>query len=125
MSFKTYNDNRFNSPFKLGDVVRITNHGHIYSTYYKAFEYFKIIDKCIPKNGIFFLDYEKNMSKTNWIVVDLAFHENDKNVVLYHIKNQYGQHLVVNERAITRRNIHLKNLKKLYKQNDNFIINIV
>ena len=95
---------RKKSEFLVGDVVRYIDSGSCYTLYDKAFKYFNI-PQYNPQN------YNKRTHRlspssvnknTNWIVCGIALH-GYWDIILYHIKNKFNEHLVVGKEGITLR----------------------
>ena len=87
------------SNYTIGDFVKLTDFGGCYTVYKKAFKAFGI-DGFNPTN------LSQNTLSTHvhkdatWIVCNLAVHGNNSSCILYHIKNQYNEHLVVNRQSL-------------------------
>ena len=82
------------SLYTIGDFVKLIDVGGCYTSYWRAFEVFKIADyNPINLSG-------KNLppqvhKDATWIVCNFAIHGNTPNTIIYHIKNKYNEHLVV------------------------------
>ena len=87
------------SSYTIGDFVKLIDCGGCYTTYKKAFKTFGI-DGFNPKN------FSQNTLSTQvhkdatWIVCNLAVHGNNPSCIMYHIKNRYNEHLVVNRQSL-------------------------
>lgn len=85
-----------NNDIDVGDVVTVNDYGKVYSSYLKAFEYFKI-----PRRKIH-IDY-LNPYERSWVVIDIAVH-NFGDVVLLCLINAYREYLVINVEGVSKRN---------------------
>ena len=96
------------SPFTIGDHVRVVDGGRQYSTYYEAFIYFW------GNKERYYLPWEGQnkdkigeMPKT-WKIINMAVHEVD-NIIIYHIRSRDGKNCVVNGKGIELTNFHNHN----------------
>lgn len=89
----------------IGDLVKITNFGHLYTTYYKAFEYFwgsKHDDFHDSKGHLMKPNYwDKNsFIKNIWKVVNIAKHGTQDEFIC-HLCDYYGRNLVMGLKGLT------------------------
>ena len=96
------------SPFSIGDHVRVVDGGKQYSTYYEAFIYFW------GNKERYYLPWEGQnkdeigeMPKT-WKIINMAVHEVG-NIIIYHIRSRDGKNCVVNGKGIELTNSHNRN----------------
>jgi hypothetical protein len=86
------------SVFNIGDIVKVTNFEYIYSRYRDAFWHFGILNKAKIVAGGYNLeptDTALERYNKHWVVVDRARHSIDSSIIIYHIKNAYGDSLVI------------------------------
>lgn len=69
--------------FKIGDVLQVSNDDGLYEFYDKAFKYFGVhqFAKKYSDNG-YKLSLPFDYQKYHWIVKNVAYHENNQNVLL-------------------------------------------
>lgn len=107
-------DNKTYYPlYEIGNVVRIHGRGWTYPAFDDAFELLGVNYERIDKN--LSNDQVKNM---NWLITNvLVFMLRGRQKILYSIKNNKGQFLVINEDGIaSKRNIPFLNIDN-YKNN--------
>lgn len=116
--------------YNIGDVVRITNRGGLYTTYWYAMKYFNVtnisdnqydycLSVCVPED----------FDKYNWVIVNKAIHYNAKlhgdNVyeydIVYCVENHRKERLITSSHYFTLRpNVKTSYTEKLKKQNEFF-----
>ncbi len=107
-------DNKTYYPlYEMGDVVRINGRGWTYPAFDDAFKLLGVKYERIDKN--LSNDQVKNM---NWLITNvLIFMRCGRQIILYSIKNNKGQFLVISEEGIkSKRNIPFLNIDN-YKNN--------
>ena len=107
-------DNKTYYPlYEMGDVVRINGRGWTYPAFDDAFKLLGVQYERIDKN--LSNDQVKNM---NWLITNvLIFMRRGRAIILYSIKNNKGQFLVISEEGIkSKRNIPFLNIDN-YKNN--------
>ena len=107
-------DNKTYYPlYEIGDVVRINGRGWTYPLFEDAFKLLGVKYERIDKN--LSNDQVKNM---NWLITNvLIFMRCGRQIILYSIKNNKGQFLVISEEGIkSKRNIPFLNIDN-YKNN--------
>lgn len=107
-------DNKTYYPlYEIGNVVRINGRGLTYPTFDDAFKLLGVKYERIDKN--LSNDQVKNM---NWLITNvLIFIRKGRQIILYSIKNNKGQFLVISEEGIeSKRNIPFLNIDN-YKNN--------
>lgn len=112
---------QISSKFKLGDVVRITQFGQRYDTYKNAFEFFKILDKAQKRNFFYHLNYDYDLH-TNYIICGIGIHSQLQERIVYCLVNRKKQYIIMDEKGITNRYIHGKELDVLVNKNKNYFI---
>lgn len=107
-------DNKTYYPlYEMGDVVRINGRGWTYPAFDDAFKLLEVKYERIDKN--LSNDQVKNM---NWLITNvLIYMRKGRPIILYSIKNNKGQFLVIDEEGIeSKRNIPFLNIDN-YKNN--------
>lgn len=107
-------DNKTYYPlYEIGNVVRINGRGLTYPAFDEAFKLLGVKYERIDKN--LSNDQVKNM---NWLITNiLIFIRKGRQIILYSIKNNKGQFLVISEEGIeSKRNIPFLNIDN-YKNN--------
>ena len=107
-------DNKTYYPlYEIGNVVRINGRGWTYPAFDEAFKILGVKYERIDKN--LSNDQVKNM---NWLITNvLIFMRCGRQIILYSIKNNKGQFLVISEEGIkSKRNIPFLNIDN-YKNN--------
>ena len=107
-------DNKTYYPlYEIGNVVRINGRGWTYPAFDDAFKLLGVKYEKIDKN--LSNDQVKNM---NWLITNvLIFMRCGRQIILYSIKNNKGQFLVISEEGIkSKRNIPFLNIDN-YKNN--------
>lgn len=127
------NDKEFFSALKIGDIVKVRNIGSCYTHYTNAFRHFGIENSCEAFIGggpnALILKPPKNLTKTNWIVVNLAIHSY-YNDILALLKSPSGEFLVLDcsvyedtdESWDLMKNLTKKFENKFKTRNKNFIL---
>lgn len=115
MRIQGTDDKTYYPLYEIGDVVRIHGRGWTYSYFDDAFKLLGVNSEKIDKN--LSNDQVKNM---NWLITNvLVFLKRGRQNILYSIKNNKGQFLVINEHGIeSKRNIPFLNVDN-YKNNKN------
>lgn len=113
MRIQGTDDKTYYPLYKIGDVVRIDGRGWTYPYFDDAFELLGVNRERIDKN--LSNDQVKNM---NWLITNvLVFMLRGRQKILYSIKNNKGQFLVISEDGIeSKRNIPFLNIDN-YKNN--------
>jgi hypothetical protein len=107
-------DNKTYYPlYEIGNVVRINGRGWTFPDFDDAFKLLGVKYERIDKN--LSNDQVKNM---NWLITNvLIFIRKGRQIILYSIKNNKGQFLVISEEGIeSKRNIPFLNIDN-YKNN--------
>jgi hypothetical protein len=107
-------DNKTYYPlYEIGNVVRINGRGWTFPAFDDAFKLLGVKYERIDKN--LSNDQVKNM---NWLITNvLIFIRQGRQIILYSIKNNKGQFLVISEEGIeSKRNIPFLNIDN-YKNN--------
>jgi hypothetical protein len=95
---KDGSETEINVKFNVGDIVKVYSAGHQYDSYTDAFEYF-----WGKKNGSYSLrclgGYNRitNLKKNVWIVVNMAVHPWESDMIMYYIRTQDGKKVVIGE----------------------------
>ena len=114
-------NNTYYPLYKIGNVVRIHGRGWTYPAFDDAFKLLGVNFERIDKN--LSNDQVKNM---NWLITNvMVFIHRGRKQILYSIKNNKGQFLVINEDGIkSKRNIPFLNINN-YKNNQNDKIQVL
>jgi hypothetical protein len=107
-------DNKTYYPlYEIGNVVRINGRGWTYPAFDDAFKLLDVKYERIDKN----LSNDQ-VKKMNWLITNvLIFIRKGRQIILYSIKNNKGQFLVISEEGIeSKRNIPFLNIDN-YKNN--------
>lgn len=107
-------DNKTYYPlYAIGNVVRINGRGWTYPAFVDAFKLLGINYERVDKN----LSNDQ-VKKMNWLITNVLVYMNrGRQQILYSIKNNKGQFLVINEHGIeSKRNVPFLNIDN-YKNN--------
>lgn len=115
-------DNKTYYPlYEIGNVVRINGRGWTYPAFDDAFKLLGINYERVDKN----LSNDQ-VKKMNWLITNVLVYMNrGRQQILYSIKNNKGQFLVINEQGIeSKRIIPFLNIDN-YKNNKNDKIQVL
>lgn len=122
------------SKFEIGDVVKVTDLGQVYSTYQSAMAYFGIPKKYIKREDGYYPGYrlnydfihknEEECKQDNWVILDIALHGSFDSTLVYYIKNIKRDIVLIigDEGMKLNKNIPNKITEKLRKSNDTKLI---
>ena len=121
MRIQGTDDKTYYPLYEIGNVVRINGRGWTYPAFVDAFKLLGVNFESIDKN--LSDDQVQNM---NWLITNvLVFMFKGRQKILYSIKNNKGQFLVINEDGIeSKRNIPFLNIDN-YKNNKNDKIQVL
>ena len=110
-----FDENVYHSKFEIGDVVRIWDLGHCYTTFTRVFKQFGLYDT----NVIYANENDKN---ENWVIVDMIivhgnYYSHRGYDILCHLKNKKGKSIVIGEDGLKKRPINLNVTKSLKQSN--------
>lgn len=95
------------TPFNIGDFVKVTDSWHQYSAYRDAFNYFW------GNNKAYYLPYEGKDTPKIWKIINMALHPSNGKI-LYHIRTIDGKNAVVNGSALKKIEYHKRNRKNIH-----------
>lgn len=99
-------DKCYHTKFEIGDIVRIKDIGHAYTSYFEAFQILGVRDWEKP----ILLTKHPNFNKENWFVFNLVIKKHWSYYdVIYHIKNKKCESLVINEQGLSLHHLNLLN----------------
>ncbi len=111
-----FDENVYHSNFEIGDVVRIWNLGHCFTTFKRVFEKFGL-------SGINEIHVNADDKKENWLIVDMIivkcsnYYPQKPYDVLCHLKNKKGKSIVIGEDGLKKRPININVTKSLKQSN--------
>lgn len=111
-----FDENVYHSKFEIGDVVRILNLGHCFTTFKRVFEKFDL-------RSINEIHVNADDKEENWLIVDMIIVKCSNYCppkpydVLCHLKNKKGKSIVIGEDGLKKRPINL-NVSKSLKQSN-------
>lgn len=110
-----FDEKKYCCKFEIGDVVRIWDLGHCYTTFTSAFKQFGLYDI----NVIYVNQNDKN---ENWVIVDMMivygnYYSHRGYDILCHLKNKKGKSIVIGEDGLKKRPININVTKSLKQSN--------